>query len=235
MPTPSDLHNIYQGRPDSWQLEESVNDFIRRLPPHTSKLADVGPWIWVANPHREGHDKSGQQRIHDVLIPHGRDILQNAISERNRIRTQNASHGMGAVTELLNQQSEQLKQNLADLAGWANVLAGKWMLFPTNKDLVHVWQLIVDGIINNRLGSAAKVATDNGSGDTRLICVYTTDFRDTADVARVLKELDSMGLVPCGRGIFYKSDAYTYLDIYGKNASDYGLQASMYSSQMMLK
>jgi hypothetical protein len=108
------------------------------------------------------------------------------------------------------------------------------MLFPKLEDVTRVWKLIVDGTINNRLGSASKVATEQDGKAERLICVYTKDFRDTADVLRVLKELVAMGLVNPGRGIYYKSDAYTYLDIYGQNAAEYGLQASVYSSQKLL-
>lgn len=108
------------------------------------------------------------------------------------------------------------------------------MLFPKTMDLIRMWRLVVEGTINNRLGSGAKVATDEGGRQERLICIYTKDFRDQDDVLRVLQELVAMGLVSSGRGIYYKSDAYTYLDIYGRNASDYGLQASAYSSQKML-
>jgi hypothetical protein len=108
------------------------------------------------------------------------------------------------------------------------------MLFPSSLDLTRVWRLVVDGTINNRLGTAAKVATNQDGKDVRLICVYTKDFRDTDDVLRVLQQLVALGLVNGARGIYYKSDAYTYLDIYGQNATEYGLQASVYSSQKML-
>jgi hypothetical protein len=108
------------------------------------------------------------------------------------------------------------------------------MLFPAAEDLTLVWRMVVEGTISNRLGSAAKVATDQGRKDGRLICVYTKDFRDMEDVCRVLKELAAQGLVDSGSGIYYKADAYTYLNIYGKNAADYGLQASVYSSQKLL-
>jgi hypothetical protein len=105
------------------------------------------------------------------------------------------------------------------------------MLFPNLKDLTRAWKLVVEGTINNRLGSTAKVATEEDGKEERLICVYTKDFRDTNDVLRVLNELVAIGLVS-NRGIYYKSDAYTYLDIYSKN--EYGLQASVYASQKML-
>lgn len=43
-----------------------------------------------------------------------------------------------------------------------------------------------------------------------------------------------MDLLPHGRSIYYKSDAFTYLDLYSATANQYGLQASLYNSQKML-
>jgi hypothetical protein len=108
------------------------------------------------------------------------------------------------------------------------------MLFLALKDVTRVWRMVVEAVINNNLGSIAKVAPDDGKPKERLICIYTKDFRDKADVLRVLQELVSMGLVGSGQGIYYKSDPYTYLDIYGDTAPVYGLQASLYSSFKML-
>jgi hypothetical protein len=66
------------------------------------------------------------------------------------------------------------------------------------------------------------------------VCVYTKDFRDEDDVLRVLKELEDLGILQPGRSIYYKSDAFTYLDLYSATASRYGLQASLYNSHKML-
>jgi hypothetical protein len=70
--------------------------------------------------------------------------------------------------------------------------------------------------------------------DVHAVCIYTKDFRDEADVLRVLKELEVMKRLPEGRGIYYKSDAWTYLDLYRETADKYGLQASLYTSHKML-
>jgi hypothetical protein len=53
-------------------------------------------------------------------------------------------------------------------------------------------------------------------------------------VLRVLQELETMSLLPSGRSIYYKSDAYTYLDLYKQTAAEYGLQASLYTSFKMM-
>jgi hypothetical protein len=53
-------------------------------------------------------------------------------------------------------------------------------------------------------------------------------------VLRVLKELEDLDLLNQGRSIYYKSDAFTHLDLYSATANKYGLQASLYASQKML-
>ncbi|ORY07555.1 hypothetical protein BCR34DRAFT_489419 [Clohesyomyces aquaticus] len=229
---PPDLHNIYQGKHDAWQLGESVDEFLKRLPPVTTTV-DVCPWIWVANPFRDGHRNSGRPMVPE-LVQCGGELLQQSKQKRIAIQSEHDAKGKAAVTRMLNQEATQLKERIVDLAKETNLTEGKWMLFPSMKDLTRVWKLVVEGTIHNRLGSAAKVATNSGGTKARLICIYTKDFGDTKDVLRVLQELDGMGLVGFGRGIYYKADVYTYLDVYGGNAGDYGLQASIYSSQKML-
>jgi len=108
------------------------------------------------------------------------------------------------------------------------------MLFPELPDVSRIWRLVVDGVINNRLGPTAKVAPDDGTNNARLICVYTKDFRDKDDILRILQELVAMGLAGHGKPIYYKSDSYTHLGINSKTAAEYGLQASLYNSHKML-
>lgn len=110
------------------------------------------------------------------------------------------------------------------------------MLFPEQDELSRVWRLVAEGVAENRLGTAAKVATagSNPNEAQRLICVYTKDFSDVDDVRRVLLELVNMGLLQrdASRGIYYKCDAYTYLNL--NSGNEYGIQASFYSSKDML-
>lgn len=78
----------------------------------------------------------------------------------------------------------------------------------------------------------AKVATECKAGSNdRLICIYTEDFTDVVDVRKQLETMADLHLVQRqgGRPIYYKADAYTYLDIYSDNP--YGLKASQYSSK----
>ena len=62
----------------------------------------------------------------------------------------------------------------------------------------EVWEIIARATANNELGIAAKVAPRPGvelRQRERLICVYTSDFRDRRDVGRVLRRLRELGFV----------------------------------------
>lgn len=135
---------------------------------------------------------------------------------------------------------KQMETDLYAAAKETGCTSGKWMLFPMAEDVNRIWSLVATAVADGELGQAAKVATDDGSGNggARLICVYTEDFSDKGDVGRVLRRLDGMGLVegrgPMGeeRGIYYKADAFTHLGIDSKNG--WGLKASLFSSKEVL-
>lgn len=82
------------------------------------------------------------------------------------------------------------------------------MLFCSPAEVNDVWEMVAKATANNELGLAAKVApkpVDESPRKDRLICVYTADFRDRADVGRVLQKLRELRLVEArGRPIYYK-------------------------------
>ncbi|KAJ3496032.1 hypothetical protein NLG97_g2961 [Lecanicillium saksenae] len=47
----AELHNPYAGVPYAWQLTETVDDFLVRLPPATTNQTLEIPWIYVCNPY----------------------------------------------------------------------------------------------------------------------------------------------------------------------------------------
>ena len=106
------------------------------------------------------------------------------------------------------------------------------MLFPDSSDLPRYWRLVAEATSQGKLGPCSKVATyDPYDGkDATLICVYTHDFTDLSDVRRVLHELRNLDLCSQdGKPIYYKCDAYTYLNITSDNS--YKLRASLFSSR----
>ncbi|KAJ4303597.1 hypothetical protein N0V90_002496 [Kalmusia sp. IMI 367209] len=189
---PPNLSNPGEGQPECWQPSETAEDFVKRLPPLTT--SGLG-WIWVHNPypHDHGKTKAVYSNVHD-FTSRGQELLVRSIQTRQDIETKSLKKTKSAVMRLLNEESKLLLRRIADLAAETNVLSGKWMLFPPLEDLNRVWRLVVDGVINDRLGPTAKVAPDEGKSDDRLICIYTKDFRDKDDITRVLREIASMGV-----------------------------------------
>lgn len=82
------------------------------------------------------------------------------------------------------------------------------MLFCPATEVNEVWEIVAKATANNELGIAAKVAPRSPLEDPRkdrLLCVYTADFSDTADVGRVLQKLRELKLVEArARPIYYK-------------------------------
>lgn len=171
-----------------------------------------------------------------TLLKRGNELLQTYDEAASTLRAAHDKSGAkttAALTRKLNPLRRTLEQNIFALAKETGVTSGKWMFFPSVDYVDSVWKTVVTALDKGELGNTAKVATDDGSGQARLICVYTEDFSDMEDVKRVLMTLVEKGLVDEeARPIYYKCDAYTHLDIKSNNA--YGLKASLFSSRDIL-
>ncbi|OKO97440.1 UPF0696 protein C11orf68 -like protein [Penicillium subrubescens] len=227
-----DAASTSMSRPrDSRGPGESISAFTSRLAPSRTSFSDVGPWIWMWKP-------KSQVKEGDVatLVRKGNDLLQAYEEEASSLRAAHDKSGAkttAGLTRKLNPLRRTLEQNIFALAKETGVTSGKWMFFPTVDYVDSFWKTVVTALDKGDLGEAAKVATDDGSGQARLICVYTKDFSDKEDVKRVLLTLVEKGLVDEeSRPIYYKCDAYTHLDIKSNNA--YGLKASLFSSRDIL-
>jgi hypothetical protein len=102
---------------------------------------------------------------------------------------------------------------------------GKWLLFIPSADHDETWLKIRDATKAGRLGVGAKAETALNTamspfaqGRVKLICVYTGDWTDEADVTRVLRELRALGFN--GR-LSYKTDASTLTGQYGSGSATY--------------
>ncbi|OGM43944.1 hypothetical protein ABOM_005915 [Aspergillus bombycis] len=208
---------------------ESVTDFLARLPPSETESADVGPWIYVDHPGapREEKDIAG-------LVGQGTEMLR-AFEER-KVAVEVEMQGASALARgrKLVPLRRGLEREIFALARETGVVSGKWMLFLGEEVVDRVWGVVVEETVEGRLGFAAKVATRDERGKARLLAIYTRDFGDVEDARRVLQRLVELELVRKEeRPIYYKCDAYTYLEITSGNP--YGLKASMFSSREVLE
>ncbi|GKU05408.1 hypothetical protein FLAG1_08117 [Fusarium langsethiae] len=242
----SHLHNPYAGVHYAWQLTETVDEFLTRLPPKTTDITEDTPWIYICNPYIARVEKSLAQNQHskgnEDEAPEEEGSKTELVMEGGLERLELLSRfieGVQRSTKVpavqereMNAERKRASGDILHLAHAARVRAGKWMLFCPPAEVNDVWDIIAKATANNELGIAAKVAprpVDEDSRKDRLICVYTADFADKADVGRVLQRLRELRLVEIrGRPIYYKPDAYTYIGISFGNP--WGLKASIYKS-----
>lgn len=91
--------------------------------------------------------------------------------------------------------------------------SGKWLVFVNQENVDEVWMNIRKATEAGRLGISSKVSTAKPSPlssdparRTHVICVYTHDWTNRADVMGVREELRKLGIT---NKIPYKSDEDT--------------------------
>jgi len=224
------------------QRSETVEAYISRLPPSRSAFDIHGPWLWVHDATRQSSSVKTFDK--EEFMDKAYKLLSDFRDLENKTRESMPGKAAGTITRKLTPKRKELEQDLRKVAKETACLSGKWMLFPQVDDVDRVWRAVCEGVDSGKLGPTAKVATNGGEvrnereTHLRLICIYTKDFSDEKDVRRVLDALLEMNLVKLpeddmGNGIYYKCDAYTYLNLGASN--DYKIKASIYSSKEMLK
>lgn len=240
------LHNPYEGQPGARQLSESIEHFLSRLPPSTTDRRPALDWVRISNP----YTPPGPGQAITQFRKGGEERLA-LFAEFEQMATASGAKTSGrALTALKKEVVDERREtieDLRDLAGACNIVTGKWMLFPEPESVDEIWAKIAMATANGELGIGAKVETRVQGKKDRLVCVYTSDFRDKDDVARVLNRLGELELVrPSGKQIYYKLgqletsifqsglthrilDAWTELGIYGGNSWGIGASTVSYS------
>lgn len=224
----------YASQSSSWQQNETILEFLRRLPVADPATAGVGPWLWV---HCAGElqDWSNEKDL-DSFIETASPLLDGLRRQRVILEQQNPGKAVGTITRKLGPYRDQLEVDLLRAAKKFGVTSSKWMLFPKLDDLPRVWRLVAEATAEGKLGPTSKVGTwepEHETKGTTLICVYTNDFSDMVDVKRVMHALVELGITNRESKIYYKCDAYTYLHV--KSGNEYKLPASLYSSEDVLQ
>ena len=129
------LHNPWEGREDSRQLSETVSEFTKRLPPLAS--THVGPWIWIANPHRQ--DRLEPEVRNATFIQLASRELKQFLVKRENLTSTHPEMGQGTVARTLKPHRDQLKDDILRLAKEHGTVCGKVrsstreLLFPNTK------------------------------------------------------------------------------------------------------
>ncbi|KOS18149.1 UPF0696 protein C11orf68 -like protein [Escovopsis weberi] len=235
---PSSLHNPYAGVPFAWQLTETVQDFLERLPPATTDWTPLCPWIYICNPfirrvpRDQGENQLSKGNEDEAPTEEGSRLLYVTEGALERLhiladvigRIEGSGAQKFAVAKAVEKERSRAALDILHLAHVGKVRTGKWMLFCQVADVNDIWETVAKATANNELGIAAKVAPralDQDPRRERLVCIYTQDFADKADVRRVLEKLRELRLVDGRRRpIYYKPDHETKLLIINTVSKD---------------
>lgn len=93
---------------------------------------------------------------------------------------------------------------------------GKWLIFVPKERIDDIWMEIKRATEEGELGASSKVATARPTRlskdkDELVICVYTYDWTDVADVRRIRQVLRNLGIT---QRIAYKTDEDTHMGKY---------------------
>lgn len=96
---------------------------------------------------------------------------------------------------------------------------GKWLIFVPSDIVDEVWQKIKRAVEEGKLGSTAKVSTAKPNpispdSSRHVICVYTYDADDEADIQQIRSSLRQLGVT---NKIPYKTDDATFQGKYRKS------------------
>lgn len=242
----SEPYNPYEGNPTALKVGESLDDFAARLKPSSADTTQ--PWIWCAN-----FNTSHQPVIENLAVFRqvGTNLLEKFMLKRQNLEASfDPPKPAGTITRMLLADRDQLEYDILHAAQQNGIVSGKWLLFPSPNKVDAYWSAVVRGTVEGRLGISAKVATktktSSHNDSSQVICVYTKDFNDEKDIRRVLKELIRLGLAEEHVGpssgwkhvfdvkgqIYYKPDAYTYLDIMSQN--EYKIRPSLWATSWLL-
>jgi Domain of unknown function (DUF1917) len=116
---PTKLSNPYEGDPAGRQLNETVDEFLERMPVQDHE--PVGPWLWISNfqaPRGTTHDEVG-------FIKKGRLLLDCYMSKRAALESEDPDIAPATVTLRLRSDRLALQSNILQLAAERGVVTGK--------------------------------------------------------------------------------------------------------------
>lgn len=126
---PQTLYNRLEGLPTARQLTETVDEFLKRLPPRTTINAD---WIWITCPVLKGKGKAAELRHNpeveqspEGMMDRANALLSQFVAEEERITSANPNSAQSTITRKLGPLREQLKEDILDVAVACGVTNGK--------------------------------------------------------------------------------------------------------------
>jgi hypothetical protein len=123
-PKEAKLYNPYDGLENAWQLTETVDEFLDRVPPLTHTLEDEH-WIWIANPHvpkRNALVDEEDETFAD-FVHRGQKLLDDYREQKEQLLNTGLS-GL-SVMKRLTPEREEMKTAIFELATKCHITSGK--------------------------------------------------------------------------------------------------------------
>ena len=92
------VYNLYNYCSFARQLSETIPQFLSRLPPRSTPLAEIGPWIFISNPYHQYRPTSEDLGGFTQL---GRQILGCYRAAKAGIEASMAGKAKGTITKKL--------------------------------------------------------------------------------------------------------------------------------------
>lgn len=178
-------------------------------------------WLWAHSNLGRGPQGARQQRKSDGESSHEDtmkvvDALLNSYRQGQSVDPQDVNKGALGSQDLFN-----LASVLVNIYAHAS-RSGKWLLFISRERIDEIWGEIKSAVEDGKLGPTAKIGIS--SGVFFLVCIYTDDFTDRADITRILNQLIDMKLIHRKKITSYKADLVTLMGVEfnGNTNSDNG-------------
>ena len=134
------LFNPYEGEFCGRQLDETVEEFLERLPPATTPVSGLIPWIYIANPYRkarkapkvgksledlnaEGPPADDSDWVQFVVL--GGKLLDGLVNIKHDIEKKKVGAAKSVVTKAVNVQRDMIVKKLLDTAVDCHCTSGK--------------------------------------------------------------------------------------------------------------
>lgn len=119
------LFNRLEGDRSARQLDETIDQFITRLPPGNCPFVD-DHWIWICNPHIQGKGKAAEDRGFSAeLRDRAEQLMERYDTGRAKIESEMEGKAKGAITRKLTPLRTRLKDGLLRAAKEERCLHGK--------------------------------------------------------------------------------------------------------------
>lgn len=195
------LYNIYEGIPHARQLTETVDEFLKRLPPATTDVSTSMPWIYISNPYTPRPNKQNKDDdddkfydreededgdiempeaipLHDEekddvskLIILGTNLMSEFETERFMLRKDMQGKPTGKLDAAIAKSRDEMVKRLKEYAVEYKCVTGKVGLVPTSPSLFLI--LVVHELLPCGAGYP-KSLLNQTSGSSSTISLKST-------------------------------------------------------------